>query len=158
MPVIATNIFKKLTDQDKKELQEISKGFGGVEISEYIQKGLDVEEVVKYILDGFALKNIVRDAILWDSFKALLRFLFNIAVRKFNKIIEMQIWIRDINNPAAINITFSIKEEKEVQDLFVVLRSQLENEIFIKRKESEKGKIIWVAFDRETKSWLIKTL
>ncbi len=155
---IATNIFRKLSEEDKKEIQKPEDVFGEVEISEYIQKGLEVEDVVKFILQGLIFENFVKDALLWESFQQLLRSIFNIAVKRDDKPREVQIWVQDTTNPASLNIAFSMKQEEAIKNLLTTLRTKLGEDVFSKNKHQEAGKILWVAFDKETNKWLIKTL
>jgi nitrate reductase NapAB chaperone NapD len=155
---IATNIFKNLSKIEKEEIKTAGKKFGKIEIHEYFQKGVGLEEIIKFIFDEFALKNLIEDVLLWDSFKSLLQKIFNIAITKSEIPTGIQIWIRDITNPAAINIAFSIKTLDDIQELLVSLRTKLDIEIFSVKKEQQKGKIFLVAFDKENNNWLIKIL
>lgn len=158
MPRIATNMFRSLTEEEQNDIKKAGRTLGEIEISEYVQKELGTEEIIKFIFDDFNLRNVIRDALLWDSLKSLLGHMFNLISRKLSQPAEIQIWIRDITNPAGLNISFSIKQKQEIQDLLIILRTKLEDEIFSKNKEQEKGKIFWIAFDRERKNWLIKIL
>lgn len=158
MSRIITTEFKKLSEDEKERLSETGKDLGHFDFFEYVQKGMGLEGDVKYIFDDFNLRNIVKNLLLWDSLKTLLSNVFNLTSKKFNQLTEVQVWIRDTNNPAALNISFSIKQEKEIHDLLTILRTELENDIFSKNREQESGKIFWVAFDREKKDWLIKVL
>ena len=155
---ISTTFFKNLSEKDKKEIQLAASKLGQIEIYEYIQKGLGLEEVTKFILDGFILKNFIRDALLWDYFKLLLQKIFDIVVKKSKKPPEVQIWIKDISNVASINITFSIKNKEDIQNFLTPLRTKLDAEIFSPKKELQKGKIFWLAFDKETNIWTIQIL
>ena len=158
MPKIITNIFGKLSEKDKDEIKNAANIFGELGIAEYIQKGLGLEEVVKLIFSDFNLKNIVRDAMLWESFKSLIAHIFKIVSGKIEKQTEIQIWIQDTKNPAGLNAAFSLKNEQNIQDLLTTLRTKLENDIFSKNREQEKGKIFLAAFDKEEQVWLIKIL
>jgi len=155
---IATNIFRKLSDEDKKEIQKPEDVFGKVEISEYIQKGLESEEVAKFIFQGFIFRNLIEDVLLWESFQQLFKSIFNITIKKVDRQTEVQIWVQDTSNPASLNVVFSIKQEEDIKNLLITLRTKLEEDIFSKNKQQETGKILWVAFDKETSKWLIKTL
>ncbi len=158
MPKIITNLFKNLTEIEKEEIRQAEKQFGEIGLYEYVQKGVRLEEIIKFIFDGFVLKNFIRDAILWDSFKSLLQKVFLIASKKSDKPDGIQVWIKDTTNPTAINIAFSIKKEEELFNLMVTLREKLTTNIFSVNKDQEKGKIIWMGFDRENKVWRIQIL
>jgi len=158
MPRIITNLFKNLTELEKEEIKQAGKQFGEIGLYEYVQKGVGLEEIIKFIFDGFVLKNFIRDAILWDSFKFLLQKVFLIASKKSDKPHGIQVWIKDTTNPAAINIAFSIKKEEELFDLMVTLREKLTTNVFSINKDQEKGKIIWMGLDRENKVWTIQIL
>lgn len=155
---IATTIYKNLTQEEKNAIKYVGRSLGDFEVLEYIQKELGQENIIKFIFDDFNLRNSVKDASLWDLLKSLLIYIFNLVKKKLNRQFEIQIWIRDTTNPAGLNVAFSIKQQEEIQDLLITLKTKLKNEIFSKNKEQEKGKIFWVAFDRETKDWLIKIL
>ena len=158
MPRIITNLFKNLTESEKEEIKRIGKEFGEIGLYEYIQKSIELEKIIKFIFDGFVLKNLVRDALLWDSFKLLLQKVFLIAGKKSNKPQGIQVWIKDTTNPAVINIAFSIKKKEELSSLMVTLREKLTTSVFSVNQDQEKGKIIWMGFDRENKVWTIQVL
>lgn len=158
MPNIVTNIFRQFSKEEKDGIKNAGKILGELSIAEYIQKGLELKDAVKFIFSDFDLKNLARDAVLWESFKSLIIYIFKIVIGKIEKPTEVQIWIQDTKNPAGLNATFSIKHEQDIQDLLTTLRTKLENEIFSKNREQEKGKIFWAAFDREKQVWLIKIL
>jgi hypothetical protein len=158
MPKIVTNIFKDLTDEEKKEIELAGVGLGRVEIGEYVEKGFGLEEVIKFIFDGFVLTKFLRDALLWDCFKSLLQKVFDVVSKKKKSPIELQTWIRDVTNPAAINVTFSVKTPEDIHELLTSLRTKLDAEVFSNDKEKLKGKIIWMGFDRENKIWKIQIL
>jgi len=155
---ISTNIFKKISEEEKKDIQNLGKDFGSISVHDYSEKGIGLEEVIKVIFQGFALKGIIENTVLWGSLKELIGLIFNISVKKFDKPVEVQVWISDASNLAALNVVFSIKKESEIHDLFTALRIKLNEDVFSKGKEQEKGKIFWIAFDKENEDWLVKVL
>ena len=115
-------------------------------------------EFIKFILSDFNLKNLIRDAIIWDGFKLLLQKIFSVITKKTNKPTEIQVWIEDKNNPASVNIALSIKKIEDIQELMVSLKAKLEVEIFSVSKEQQKGKIFWITLDKDSQNWLVKIL
>lgn len=158
MPTIATNIHKELSTIEKKEILAAAKPLGVIQIHEYKEKGVGLEEIIKFICEGFDLKRVLLDSVLWDSFKSLFEFVYRLVAKKFKKAKEVQFWIRDTSNPSAINIAFSLQQENGVHDLFILLRTKLDHDIFSKKREQESSKIFWIAYDNQTKEWLIKVL
>ena len=158
MPRITTNLLKELTEFEKEEIRKTGKEFGEIELGEHVQKNLNLKETVKFVLDGFLLKKLLGNVSLWNLFESLLQKLFLIARNKNGAPLEIQFWIRDTSNPAALNIAFGAREEDEFKDRIISLKNKLITDIFSTHRELEKNKIIWIGFDEENNLWSIQFL
>jgi len=156
MPRIITNIFKKLTEPEKKEIKKLSEEFGDVEFFELTQKEPDLKDSIKFILDNFNIKKIIENISLLDSFKSLLQKLLLISENKSEIPIEIQFWFKDTLNPAALNIAFAVKEVAELRNMIDSLKNKLITDIFSVHKELSGDKIIWIGFDKENNSCKIQ--
>lgn len=157
MKEIATNFFDKLTESEKTEIKNIE-GIGGIELNEYIQKGIGMGEIAKFIFSNFDLKDLIRDAVIWDGFKILLQKIFSIVAKKSEKPVEIQIWVTDTANSVPINIALSIKKLDDIGEVMVSLKAKLETDVFPNLAKQEKGKIFWITLDKDTQGWLVKIL
>lgn len=155
MALIATNIFSKLTEKDKEELQNFNEKFGKIEVYEYITEGLDIKDVVTFILEGFSIKNFLRDSILWDLLKELIQKLVELSVNRVGKSSNINLWVKDTKTKPPLNISFSITEADAIPELMISLKQTLDTQL---RKDFQKDKIVWIAYDVEKKEWNIKVL
>lgn len=158
MLTVATTISDTLSEEEKKEIKSVAPVFDSLEIKKYVEKALGMEDIIKFIFEGFVLKNFIRDAVLWDSFKSLLEKLYNIAAKRRENHEEIQIWIQDTSNPAAIDIAFSFKNLEELNGLMVTLREKVITVVLKTEREKEEGKIFWFGYDQTKKEWVLKIL
>lgn len=153
MPLIATNIYKNLSTEDKEAIKNFDSRVGEIETYEYIQKAAGLENIVKFVFNDFNITGLIRDGIIWDIIKQLITKLITISQEKYTEGKEFQIWIEDHQDDNAINIAFSVRSKEELSDLFSTLQSAFEES----RKKKIKGKeIIWIAYDKEQGKWNIQ--
>ncbi|PIS14854.1 hypothetical protein COT64_00410 [Candidatus Shapirobacteria bacterium CG09_land_8_20_14_0_10_39_12] len=153
MTLIATNIFSKLTKEDKQELRDFNEKFGKIDVYEYITEALDIKDVVTFILEGFDVKNFLRDSILWDLLKELIQKLVELSASRTGKSNKINFWVKDTRTQPPLNISFSIMETGAIPELLISLKQTLDKQV---GEDFQKGKIIWITYDIEKKEWNIK--
>ena len=107
----------------------------------------------RLVLKDIDLKTFISEIILWDKFFDIIKLLKNIsAIRCKNN--DYQYWLIDTSNNSAINIAFAVNEKITIDLLASSLKTFLNGEIFEKKVEEKKDKIILVGWDTENLRWM----
>ncbi len=156
MPVIATNIYKKLNNTQKAYLREIGEPLEITDIVEYVTKSKEGSEDSRFIIDKLNIRNIIKDSSKWSSLEQLVCELVEISIKNTSAT-ETQFWIRDVETTPVLNISYSLINKDDVNTLMTSLSNFLSKEMDYINKLEEK-KLVWIAYDIEKQEWKMTIL
>ncbi|KKS84149.1 MAG: hypothetical protein UV57_C0001G0029 [Parcubacteria group bacterium GW2011_GWD2_43_10] len=68
---------------------------------------------------------------------------------------EVQVWARDLNNPAPVNVAFVVKDARDT-NVLSSLSNILSNEIYNNKiKLNKPDSFFWIAYDTESNKWAL---
>ncbi len=87
--------------------------------------------------------------------KELIQKLVELSVRRVSISSNINFWVKDTETEPPLNISFPIMEADAIPELMIRLKQTLDKQA---KKDFQKDKIVWIAYEIEKKKWNIKVL
>ena len=154
MTNIFTNISEKFSKEEKISLSKKYKDINILDFGRYVDKSLD-ENVTKFVIKESGIVGTLTEATKWNSMNSLIKELYFHSRSKDETNNETQMWLIDSIKKPSLNIAFSIKAWTDISELM----SSLKETLLDYKKNIEKNiQIVWISYDPDQKTWVVKKL
>ncbi|HBZ36331.1 MAG TPA: hypothetical protein DEO26_01185 [Candidatus Veblenbacteria bacterium] len=155
MATIATTLYKNLNTKQRAELINLADPLGINDITELKEFGVSRKDnISKFVFTNLDLNSISKNPSLWSSFRDVVDQVYKYSAN-ISRHSEVQVWARDLNNPAPVNVAFVVKDARDT-NVLSSLSNILSNEIYNNNiKLNKPDSFFWIAYDTESNKWAL---